>query len=137
MDTNSNTSDAAFSASASGGFDPGGSLKVAAQTYGTASGNTDFWPGPLTDFGTVGADTCLQWDRFFKVTGESIRQHLRNWEAAKAQGIPYDPDLIPLDIRAWPARGNPFFFDAIQNIGKRFWLVAQDVCKITESNCAF
>ena len=37
-----------------GGVDPAGNLKVAAQTYGTSNGSTDFWPGPLTDdTGTV------------------------------------------------------------------------------------
>src|SRR5690606_7036280 len=30
-----------------GGFDPGGNLKVAAQTYGNSSGQSDFWAGPL------------------------------------------------------------------------------------------
>ena len=40
-----------------GGFDSGGNLKMAAQTYGTGNGDTDFWPGPLTEQGTVGEDT--------------------------------------------------------------------------------
>lgn len=94
-----------------GGVDPGGNLKVAAQTYGTASGSTDFWPGPLTEIGTVEADTCSDWDRFFTVDGANIREHIQNYELAVSQGIEYDPDLIPLDVKGWPARGNEFFFE--------------------------
>ena len=55
-----------------GGFDSAGNLKMAAQTYGTNNGDTDFWPGPLTPVGTVGVDTCAQWDRFFEVSGNNI-----------------------------------------------------------------
>jgi len=104
-----------------GGFDPGENLKLAAQTYGTGNGNTDFWPGPLTDFGTVEADTCLRWDRHFKVKGESIREHLLNWNTAQTTGTTYDSDLIPLDVRAWPARGNQFFFEAIGELTGQSW----------------
>ena len=60
-----------------GGYDSGGNLKIAAQTYGTGdNGQTDFWPGPLTEQGTIGADTCAQWDRFFEVSGANIDQHI-------------------------------------------------------------
>ncbi|MEZ4949005.1 MAG: hypothetical protein R2879_05565 [Saprospiraceae bacterium] len=95
-----------------GGFDPGGNLKIAAQTYGTAQGNTDFWPGPLDPFtGGVDKATCTNWDRFFKVTAAEIREHLRNVEAAEAGEIAYTEDMIPQGVKGWPAKGNPYFFD--------------------------
>lgn len=95
-----------------GGVDPGGNLKTACQTYGHFSGNDDFWPGPLSDFGETDPDICLDWDRFFRVMGSSVVAHRAAWIQAKAQGkTELDPDLIPDDIKGWPAQGNPFFFD--------------------------
>ena len=94
-----------------GGYDSGGNLKIAAQTYGTGdNGQTDFWPGPLTEQGTIGADTCAQWDRFFEVSGANIDQHIIMWQNAVDDGEDQiDPNLIPDDIKGWPANGNPFF----------------------------
>ncbi|HRF37840.1 MAG TPA: hypothetical protein PK198_03545 [Saprospiraceae bacterium] len=93
-----------------GGLDPAGNLKVAAQTYGSSSGDKDFWPGPL-DPETGGTDqtVCSKWDRFFTVKGSNIELHIKNFKKAQADGVPYDPDLIPLDVKGWPGRGNPFF----------------------------
>ena len=93
-----------------GGFDPGGNLKLAAQTYST--NGEDFWPGPLNpDQGTTDRAVCDDWDRFFTVKGEDIDIHLRNFEQARAAGENYDDALIPEDVKGWPARGNPFFFE--------------------------
>ena len=93
-----------------GGFDPGGNLKLAAQTYST--NGEDFWPGPLDpDEGSTDRDVCDNWDRFFTVKGENIDIHLRNFEQAREAGTAYDPSLIPEDVKAWPARGNQFFFE--------------------------
>ena len=93
-----------------GGVDPAGNLKVAAQLNGRADGNFDFWPGPLdTLTGKTDKVTCANWDKFFKVTGPNIDEHLRNYNNAIALGIPYDEALIPTDIKGWPARGNRFF----------------------------
>lgn len=95
-----------------GGVDPAGNLKLAAQTYGRSSGNSDFWPGPLDpETGKTEQDVCAKWDKFFVVKGESIETHLRNWEAAKQMGIEYQPEDIPKDVRGWPAKGNRFFSD--------------------------
>ncbi len=94
-----------------GGIDEGGNLKIACQQYGTGSGNTDFWPGPLTEFGTTSKDTCADWDEFFQVTAEEIDQHLANYAVASTSGQDYDPETIPDGVRFWPARGNPFFND--------------------------
>ncbi len=104
-----------------GGLDPAGNLKIACQQYGSSSGQADFWPGPLleddpttedvNEAGTTNQDLCAQWDRFFVVDGENIRAHLAAFEAAQAAGEDYDPDLIPEDVKGWPAQGNEFFFD--------------------------
>ena len=95
-----------------GGVDPAGNLKLAAQTYGRNGGDFDYWPGPLDpNTGTVNQDVCAKWDRFFTVSGESIQEHIRNWEQANLEGTAYNPDDIPVDVRGWPAKGNPFFED--------------------------
>ncbi len=95
-----------------GGVDPAGNLKVAAQTYGSANGSTDFWPGPLTDDeGTVETDTCARWDKFFTVDGSEIDEHLKNYLVAEQEGEDMDPDEIPEGVKGWPAIGNPYFFD--------------------------
>ncbi|MEL6718464.1 MAG: hypothetical protein AAFP82_07095, partial [Bacteroidota bacterium] len=95
-----------------GGVDPAGNLKVAAQTYGRSGGNFDYWPGPLDDvLGTIEQEDCAKWDRFFKVLGEEIDEHLRNFRAAQNEGKAYDPLDIPLNVRGWPGVGNPFFTD--------------------------
>ena len=95
-----------------GGVDPGGNLKVAAKTYGTSNGQTDFWPGPLDPSnGTVDAETCEKWDRHFEVLGSNIDEHLRNYnQFVVTDSMPYPTDLIPTDVKGWPARGNEFFF---------------------------
>jgi len=97
-----------------GGVDPAGNLKVAAQQFGTSQGNSDFWPGPLTNTGFVSAETCANWDRFFTVTGAEIDLHLAQFRLAQANGEPYDPNLIPQGVREWPGLGNQFFFDAFE-----------------------
>ena len=97
-----------------GGLDPAGNLKVAAQTYGRSWYNnsdqrTDFFPGPLTNYGQIEPDTCQKWDRMFKVQGDSIRMHLDNYYQASKAGQAYHPASIPLAVKGWPARGNPYF----------------------------
>jgi hypothetical protein len=99
-----------------GGVDDEGNLKLACQDY-RSNNNEDFWPGPLTpDQGTVSPDTCAQWDRFFTVRGENIRTHFQNYRRSctnpeTLEGCDYDPNTIPLDVKGWPATGNPFFRD--------------------------
>ncbi|OAV45929.1 hypothetical protein A3850_014180 [Lewinella sp. 4G2] len=94
-----------------GGTDPGGGLKVAAQSYGRNNGAFDYYPGPLTDEGTTSRDTCARWDRFFTVSGENIRNFRADFEEALSLGSDLDPGQVPEDILGWPATGNPFFFE--------------------------
>jgi hypothetical protein len=98
-----------------GGVDEGGNLKLAAQTYGRPSA-FDFWPGPLTPLtspspGLTEKSSCADWDKFFVVTGSEIDEHLRNFESALNTGQIYEESQIPLGVRGWPGKGNPFFFD--------------------------
>jgi len=92
-----------------GGRDPGGGLKVAAQQYGRGGGNFDFYTGPLTDEGLTSKDTCARWDRFFTVSGQSIRDVRTAFEISEGQRL--DPSTLPADILGWPATGNESFFD--------------------------
>ncbi|MBR9919881.1 MAG: hypothetical protein GYB31_03520 [Bacteroidetes bacterium] len=95
-----------------GGLDPGGSLKVAGQTYGNAQGNSDFWAGPLDPVtGLTDLEICDDWDRFFEVYASEIDLHLSQYEEALAAGEDYDPDMIPEGVKGWPARGNDYFFE--------------------------
>lgn len=95
-----------------GGFDDGGNLKLAVATYGTSSGRTDFYPGPLSpDNGTTNKATCANWDRFFKVLASNIDSTRALYSIAKAEGRNVDPKLIPRDVLSWPGRGNIYFGD--------------------------
>jgi hypothetical protein len=88
-----------------GGFDPGNALKLACQDY-RSDGKNDFWPGPLTEVGITEQFTCANWDKHFKVLGQEIRQHLLNLANGNL-----NPGEIPIGVRGWPARGNPYFAD--------------------------
>jgi hypothetical protein len=91
-----------------GGIDPGDNLKLACQDYRTSGGiQNDFWPGPLSLAGVTESFTCADWDRHFRVTGDEIRRHLANI----AKGNLSEAD-IPRGLKSWPAKGNPYFFEA-------------------------
>ncbi|NOT37735.1 MAG: hypothetical protein HOP11_10200 [Saprospiraceae bacterium] len=89
-----------------GGLDPAGALKLMGQTYRSATAN-DCWPGPLTDLGEASTKTCLDWDRFFRVSGANIRNLIRDYAANN--GAPLSVDQIPDDIKYFPCRGNKYF----------------------------
>lgn len=93
-----------------GGFDDSGNLKVAAQSYRSATAN-DFWPGPLSGAGTTSADTCRNWDRFFVVKGRTIRDHIAYIEEAEDLGAPVNCELIAEELKKYPAKGNPYWAD--------------------------
>jgi hypothetical protein len=90
-----------------GGFDDQGNLRMAANTYRSASSN-DWYPGPLDPGGETTVPQCENWDRFFRVTGEEIREHQRNMLEF---GENYNPADIPDGVKYWPGQGNQFFFD--------------------------
>ncbi len=86
-----------------GGIDPGNNLKLACQTYRSDSKN-DFWPGPISLQGVTNSFECANWDRHFRVTGEEIRKHLANITKGNL-----NENDIPRGVKAWPAKGNPYF----------------------------
>ncbi len=113
-----------------GGVLPGDvpSLKIACQDYRTVNG-VDFYPGPLRDEdGATDQQLCREWDRFFRVKGDSIRAHLDNVLLFESLEQEYPEDLVPEDVKKWPAIGNPYFNefydfelpDAEQGLGN-FW----------------
>ncbi|MEM7106333.1 MAG: T9SS type A sorting domain-containing protein [Bacteroidota bacterium] len=85
-----------------GGFDPGGNLKVAAQTY--RQSGIDFYPGPIDDNGEITNQTCNNFDRIWKVSSYSILNLIADYEDNNTIDDPIGPSLL-----SWPARGNPFF----------------------------
>ena len=88
-----------------GGFDDGGNLKLAAQTY-RSSGN-DYWPGPLEpNSGETTNEQCSRWDIHFTVYGATIYQHIGAFA-----GDGFDCANVPNELKRWPGRGNPFFAD--------------------------
>ncbi|MBI5913911.1 MAG: hypothetical protein HY842_00920 [Bacteroidetes bacterium] len=103
-----------------GGFDPGGNLKTACQTYGNQSNSSDFWPGPLTlgedgDEGTTTSkEICDKWDRFFEVSGQEIKEHLDKFRTARDGGDAYTEDQIPVGVKGWPGKRNDYFFSVHQ-----------------------
>jgi len=105
-----------------GGLDPAGNLKAAITQY--PNGNvTDFWPGPLDENGETRADVCSQWDIFFELSGDNVRNQIAAWENAEGD---LNCDEIPDDVRYWPGRGNPYWAEEYsfdlpdQNLGA-FW----------------
>lgn len=88
-----------------GGVDQAGNLKVAAQTYGRATGRADYWPGPLDPaLGNTNENNCNNWDRFFNVRRDDIDGHIADFADNGQIDNP-----IPASLRGWPGRGNPLF----------------------------
>ncbi len=85
-----------------GGLDPGGNLKVAANTYGISSGQRDFWPGPLIN-GFTENFICANWNRQWTVRRHQIEAHVADFEEDGTIS-----NLQP-DIFGWPGTGNPYF----------------------------
>lgn len=86
-----------------GGYDAGGQLKVAAQTY-RQTGN-DFWPGPLSSSATIDASTCLTWDKFYKINRKDVEDYYKWFNEDGAVGAnPVSPSAMDI-INSWPAFG--------------------------------
>ncbi len=90
-----------------GGYDAGGQLKEAAQTYRQFGGN-DYWPGPLKDDATTDAGRCLTWDKFYKINRVDVQTYY-NWAINQIGPNPLVghstlPDAMD-NITNWPAFG--------------------------------
>ncbi len=90
-----------------GAYDPFQNLKISTGTYGGNS--SQFVAGPLNVDGDLDALHCAPWDRLFSVSSEEITIHKSRIVQKLNQGIPYPDSEIPVNIKGWPASGNPFF----------------------------
>jgi hypothetical protein len=92
-----------------GGFDEGGNLKLAAQTY--RGRGSDYWSGPIDqNTGTVSSTICENWDKHFIVHGSVILAHTSLISAFVTGGTTLIPDeYIHPELKRWPAQGNPYF----------------------------
>lgn len=89
-----------------GGLDPVGNLKVAAVQYRQGAA-TDYYSGPIDPItGLTDQETCDNWDRFFRVLGEEVREASNLWEAGELT-----EDNLPDNVKFWPGKGNPFFLE--------------------------
>lgn len=87
-----------------GGVDRAKNIKLSAVTY--RSQGFDFFSGPLDLNGTTEADVCRDWDRFFVVSGENIRNHINYVLKLEETGGEINCDSISEDIKYWPGQGN-------------------------------
>lgn len=87
-----------------GGNDEAGNLKLAGVTYKSLTDNFDWYSGPLDLQGETEESVCRNWDKFFVVSGENIKNII-----GKLGNI--DCDSIPDDIKYWPGDNNPHWGD--------------------------
>lgn len=86
-----------------GGYDSGGNLHVAAQTY--RSNGNDYWAGPIeVSSGTPMVNSCAEFDKIWKVRRWAIEQHIVDYNDNGVIDGPTD-----LSILKWPGKGNPQF----------------------------
>lgn len=91
-----------------GGVDVNNQLKVAAVRF--RQDGYDFWPGPLnTSTAEIDAQTCAQYDRFFKMTRTEVDQfvawYLCTNDPTCDEATEYPGYVIPESILNWPAHG--------------------------------
>ncbi|HEY4799204.1 MAG TPA: hypothetical protein VII99_09035, partial [Bacteroidia bacterium] len=77
-----------------GGYDVGGTLRLAGQEY--RSGGNDWWPGPLDTIGgaaSITPDVCQQYDHHYKINQSEVASFVAGGPATAA-------------ITNWPGNGN-------------------------------
>lgn len=84
-----------------GGYDPGGNLLLAAQTY--RSNGNDYWAGPLDPAIGTPSD-CTGFDHIWKVQRWAVEQHIADYNNNGIINGPTDLSLLE-----WPGRNNPHF----------------------------
>lgn len=104
-----------------GGLTPSGSLKLAAGpngAYYNRAGAVDWYSGPLsvakpatgTEPAVVGGITdkpiCDDWNTFFKVNGNSVRNAVRLFDR---DPLAFECDSVLDDVKYWPGKNNPFW----------------------------
>ena len=115
-----------------GGLDPSGNIKLAAGPNGAyfgREGSVDWYSGPLDMLGDTDKPICDDWNTFFRLEGNSVRNTVKLFDEL---GENFVCDSVPADVRYWPGKNNPFWgeeydFDlpVDQNLGA-FWDEDQD-----------
>ncbi|MEM6724369.1 MAG: T9SS type A sorting domain-containing protein [Bacteroidota bacterium] len=105
-----------------GGIDPGGNLRIAAQTY-RQTGN-DFWAGPLDANGQTTPENCSNFDQIWKVDQFEIEAHIADWEDNSLIDGPITDAIL-----YWPGRNNPYF-----EVEQGFVLPDQDLAPFYDRN---
>ncbi len=82
-----------------GGIDPGGVLRLAAQTYN--QNGDDFWPGILDSSGSIIPPVSQQWNEVWKISRTDLNAFLSDASDGSID------NAIPSSILDWPATGNP------------------------------
>jgi hypothetical protein len=82
-----------------GGYDGGGQLRLAAQTYRQTG--TDFYPGPLDATADIDASTCLKYDKHYVVLKSEIDAFITAYQTGALSSGSYS---IPKSISDWPSR---------------------------------
>lgn len=67
----------------------------------------DFFPGPIVN-GGIDSSSCENWDHIFSVSKTNIDKLINDWEDNGSIDQPVDREIL-----AWPAIGNPYFFDEL------------------------
>ena len=83
-----------------GGYDSGGNLKLAAQTYNQSG--ADYFYGPLDSVGTTNSNVCGDYNRVWRVDAPMVQAHLQHYIATGGNVTQVDSILL-----AWPGRNNP------------------------------
>ncbi len=77
-----------------GGFDAGGQMRLAGQTY--RQSGADFWGGPLDTTNTsITQQKCNEYDRHWKISKEEVQTFINN------------PAAATNTIKSWPGNGDP------------------------------
>jgi hypothetical protein len=106
-----------------GGYDAGGDLHLAAQTYRQA-GN-DYWAGPIfSATGNTDSLTCERFDYVWQVDLLDVLQVIQDYQTDQVMNEP-----IPGAILIWPGNGNPYYFNQLG-----FVLPNQDLAPFYDRN---
>lgn len=104
-----------------GGLTPSGSIKLAAGPNGAyygRQGAVDWYSGPLSVGKAATDDTpevpagitdkpiCDDWNTFFKVNGESVRNAVKLFDK---DPLAFECDSVLNDVKYWPGKNNPFW----------------------------
>lgn len=79
-----------------GGYDTGGALRLAGQTY--RQNGTDFFPGPLNNYATTDSAACVIYNKVWKISKCEIDSFIVHCQT----GLPANY-VVPQSIMDWPA----------------------------------